>query len=147
MANLVTEKEKGYYEKFNLIVEEIRLKQLRILVIDDDDGFRKSLCFKLKRKFNAQVEDVNSGILGIDKLKTGNQYDLILTDIMMPEMTGIETYYEIRKIDSEIKIAVMSAYSSSEEWKKAQELKDVTLLHKPFSDEDLIRVISNDEVN
>lgn len=125
------------------IIDEIRTKEHKILVIDDDDDFRKSFCFKLKRKFKAQVEDVNSGKLGIEKLKEGNSYDFIFTDIMMPEMTGIETYYEIRKIDSKIPIVIMSAYSNSEEWKKAQELEDVTLLHKPIPDDALIKTLSD----
>jgi len=121
-------------------IDEIRKKEYRILVIDDDDDFRKSFCFKLKRKFRAKVEDVNSGKAGIDKLRKLNDYDFIFTDIMMPEMTGIDTHHELRKIDANIPIVIMSAYSDSEEWKKAQELEDVSLLHKPIPDEALIKV-------
>jgi CheY-like chemotaxis protein len=125
-------------------VNEIRKKEFKILVIDDDDEFRKSLCFKLNRKYKAQVEDVNSGELAIKKLTDGNSYDFIFTDIMMPGMTGIETYHEIQKIDAVMRIVIMSAYSDSEEWQKAQELKDVTLLHKPIPDDALIKILSED---
>lgn len=123
------------------MVSEIRKKEHKILVIDDDDDFRKSFCFKLKRKYKASVENVNSGKLGIEKLNGGNTYDFIFTDIMMPGMTGIETYYEIRKIDPIIPIVIMSAYSDSEEWKKAQGLKDVTLIHKPILEDVLIKIL------
>jgi CheY-like chemotaxis protein len=124
------------------LVNEIRKNEYKILVIDDDDDFRRSFCFKLKRKYRAQVKDVSSGKLGIKELREGNLYDYIFTDIMMPEMTGIETYVELRKINAKVQIVVMSAYSDSEEWKKAQELEDVVLIHKPIPDDALILILT-----
>lgn len=121
-------------------IDEIRGRKYKILVIDDRDDFRKSFCFKLRRKYNAEVEDVNSGKAGIEKLIDGNSYDFIFTDIMMPGMTGIEVYHELRRIGSNIRIVIMSAYSNSDEWKKAQAL-NVPLLHKPISDDLLIKVL------
>jgi two-component system nitrogen regulation response regulator GlnG len=121
-------------------INAIRNKEYKILVIDDDDGFRKSFCFKLKRKYKAQVDDVDSGKAGIEKLSDGNTYDFIFTDIMMPGMTGIEAYHELREIDGKIPIIIMSAYSDSNEWKEAQEV-DVPLLHKPISDDQLIKIL------
>jgi CheY-like chemotaxis protein len=123
-------------------IDSISNQEIRILIIDDDDDFRKSFCFKLRRKFKAQVDDVDSGKSGIEKLRNGNAYNLIFTDIMMPEMTGIEAYQELRKIDANIRIVIMSAYSNSEEWRKAQELKDVALIHKPIPEDVLIKILS-----
>jgi CheY-like chemotaxis protein len=123
------------------MVSKIREREYKILVIDDDDDFRKSFCFKLKRKYKAQVEDVGAGKAGIKKLSDGNSYDFIFTDIMMPGMTGIEVYHKLREIDAKIRIIIMSAYSDSDEWKKAQELADVPLLHKPIPEDRLIKVL------
>ncbi|HXD31145.1 MAG TPA: response regulator [Pyrinomonadaceae bacterium] len=121
-------------------VDEIRARELKLLVIDDDEDYRRSFCFKLKRKYKAQVDDVNLGRLAVEKLKEGHSYDLIFTDIMMPEMSGIETYHELRKLNGTVRIVIMSAYSDSEEWKRAQQL-GVTLLHKPIADHILLRVL------
>jgi two-component system, LuxR family, response regulator FixJ len=121
-------------------IDEIRARKYRILVIDDDNDFRKSFCFKLRRKYKAEVEDVASGEAGVAKLKGGDSYDFIFTDIMMPGMTGIQTYRELRKLDGTIRIVMMSAYSDSEEWKKAQEL-GVPLLHKPIPEDQLINIL------
>jgi CheY-like chemotaxis protein len=121
-------------------INKIREQQYKILVIDDDDDFRKSFCFKLKRKYKAQVEDAVSGEAGIEKLIKGNSYDFIFTDIMMPGMTGIEAYHKLREIDDQIPIVIMSAYSDSNEWKKAQDL-NVPLLHKPISEDQLIKTL------
>jgi CheY-like chemotaxis protein len=129
-------------ENRHLVIKEIKAKQYRILVIDDDDRFRKSLCFLLRKKFGAQVEDVDSGQSAIERLNAGNRYDLIFTDIMMPGLTGMETYYEIRKINLHIPIVIMSAYSDSEEWKKALTLTDITLFPKPIPEDKLIEILS-----
>jgi len=135
--------EMGDAERIKSTIDEIRGRELKILIVDDDDRFRKSFCFKLKRIYKAQVDDVDRGRKGIERIEAGYKYDLIFTDIMMPQMTGIETYYEIRKIDAQIPIVIMSAYSSSTEWQKALELKDVTLLHKPVPNDELIEVLAN----
>jgi CheY-like chemotaxis protein len=87
------------------------------------------------------VDDVNSGKAGIEKLRQGHSYDIVFTDIMMPEMTGIEAYYELQKIvGGGIRIVIMSAYSDSSEWKQAQDL-GVLLLHKPISEDQLINIL------
>lgn len=132
----------GEGEGDDFLISEIRKMRYRVLVIDDNDKFRRAFCFKLKRIFNAAVDDVNSGEAAIDKLQTDN-YDLIITDIMMPPgMSGIETYHEVRKIEVSTRVVMMSAYSDSDEWKQAQDLHDVTLLHKPFHDAALIDIFN-----
>ncbi len=128
-------------EGSDAVIDKIRAKGLRILVVDDDDRFRTSFCFKLKRKYAVQVEGVNSGMSAIAAIRDGKSFDLIFTDIMMPGMTGIETYNELMRMNPALKIAVMSAYSDSEEWKNAQQL-GATLLHKPILDDVLMRILS-----
>jgi CheY-like chemotaxis protein len=121
-------------------IDKIRERKHKILVIDDTDKFRKAFCFNLKRKYNAQVDGVNSGEAGIEKLKGGNSYDFVFTDIMMPGMTGIDVYHELQKLGIEIRIVIMSAYSDSDAWKEAQAL-NVPLLHKPIPEDQLIEIL------
>jgi CheY-like chemotaxis protein len=124
------------------VIDEIRNRRFTILVIDDDPSFRKSFCFRLRRKYSAEVEDFDSGSKAVDAVRSGKSYDLIITDIMMPGMTGTETYEELLKINPRLRIVMMSAYSDSNEWKKAQDL-GVTLLHKPIPEVHLIKVLSD----
>lgn len=123
------------------IIDTIRQKGYKILVIDDDNDFRRSFSFKLRRKFGAHVEEVASGKAAVEKLRAGTSYELIFIDIIMPEMTGVDTYHEIRKCDANVQIVIMSAYSDSTEWTKAAELNDVILLRKPINDTDLIEAL------
>lgn len=122
------------------LVEEIRKKHFKILVVDDEDAFRRSFCFKLRRKYSAEVEDVNSGSLAIAAVLRGETYDLIFTDIMMPGMKGTETFEQLQRIDPNLKVVIMSAFSDSDEWKKAQDMGAV-LIHKPIDDDLLIKIL------
>jgi CheY-like chemotaxis protein len=123
------------------LIDEIRKKGLSILVVDDEDSFRKSLCFRLRKKYLANVDDVSSGSQAIDRVRQGKTYDLILTDIMMPGMKGTDVFEELRRIDTTLRIIVMSAFSNSEEWTRA-ELMGATVINKPIDDETLIRILS-----
>lgn len=121
-------------------VKLIRSKHLKVLIVDDDSNFRKSLSFKLRRKYGAEAQEAESGITGIDRLKSGLTYDLVLLDIKMPIMSGVEAYHEMNKVKPGPHIVMMSAYSDSEEWNKAKEL-GVPLLSKPISDESLREIL------
>jgi CheY-like chemotaxis protein len=131
----------GWQGQNEEIIDEIRKKGLAILVVDDEDSFRKSLCFRLRKKYLANVDDVSSGSQAIDRVRQGKTYDLILTDIMMPGMKGTDVFEELRRIDPTLRIIVMSAFSNSEEWTRA-ELMGATVIDKPIDDETLIRILS-----
>jgi two-component system catabolic regulation response regulator CreB/two-component system response regulator ChvI len=67
-------------------------------------------------------------------------YDLILTDMRMPKMNGIELYQEIRKIDAKVKVCFLSAY---EEVRKALP-EPVCFIKKPISISNLLRIIRSE---
>jgi CheY-like chemotaxis protein len=123
------------------LVNEIRRKHLTILVVDDEEEFRESLCYRLKKKYLVEVDEVSSGTQAIAKVLQGNFYSLILSDIMMPGMKGTEVFEELRRHNPNIRIVLMSAYSSSVEWKKAEEL-GATLIHKPIDNQTLTKMLS-----
>ncbi len=83
----------------------------RILVIDDEE----QICEMLHRKLESvgyDVEDAPNGKIGL-KLQQENPFDLIITDIFMPEKEGLETIREIRRESSGVKIiAITGGYSS-----------------------------------
>ncbi|MDD4545589.1 MAG: response regulator, partial [Bacteroidales bacterium] len=69
----------------------------KILIVDDDEDILELLSFNLKNN-GFVVESANNGSLAIQKAREFSP-DLILLDIMMPEMDGVEACGEIRKID------------------------------------------------
>ncbi len=106
----------------------------RIFVIDDEDAVRKSFVLALE-DLEYQVDTTESGERGIEMEKEGN-YDLIFLDQKMPGLNGAETLQELRKIDNEVPIYIITAFY--EEFFK--DLKgtekngiEFDLLQKPFS--------------
>jgi CheY-like chemotaxis protein len=123
------------------VIKNIQDKHLKILIIDDEDTYRASMKVLLERVFKSSVEDVKSGREGITNISGQKSYDIIFLDLMMPEMSGNETYAALIKINPNLFIAFMSAYSDSKEWHAAETLR-VPLLHKPIPRDELIQVLS-----
>jgi two-component system cell cycle sensor histidine kinase/response regulator CckA len=89
-----------------------------IMIVDDDPSIRYSLGRLLEAK-GYQTKKVYSGrecMTEVGKMK-GN-IDLILLDIMMPDVDGITTFYSIKKVYPDIKIIFLSAVQPDEEAKK-----------------------------
>lgn len=81
---------------------------IRILVVDDEEPFRNLLKMSLAR-VGYQVQTARTGREAVEELRR-NEYDLILLDIMMPEMDGLEACAEIRKT-SDVPIVMLTALS------------------------------------
>jgi len=78
----------------------------RILLIDDDAPVRRTLRKMLERQ-GYEVEEAPDGKAGLT-LYQENPADLIITDLIMPEMEGIETIMELRRRFPDVKIIAMS---------------------------------------
>ncbi len=81
-----------------------------ILVVDDERIVRQSLSNWLKEE-GYDVETAENGSVAFDKIKKNN-YDLVLADIKMPEMDGIELLGKSKRIDPDLQFIVMTAYAS-----------------------------------
>ncbi|MCM8756752.1 MAG: response regulator, partial [Candidatus Omnitrophica bacterium] len=75
-----------------------------------------------------------------------NNFDLIICDVRMPEMDGIETITKIRSYlkkakKKNIPEVIITGYADVDKYEKAMELKVIDYLYKPFHSEDLLKVI------
>ncbi|MCD6567587.1 MAG: response regulator [Dehalococcoidia bacterium] len=80
----------------------------RILVIDDDEAIRKSFMLSLQDT-EYQLDTADSGEKGIEKAQNA-RYDLIFLDLKMPGMDGMTTLRELRKIDQDVCIYILTAF-------------------------------------
>ncbi len=80
--------------------------QAKILVIDDDEDFRFILSRTLEKE-GYLVQAVGSGAEAIEALKS-QRFDLALVDIKMPEMGGRETMKQIRKLDPQLPVLLVT---------------------------------------
>jgi len=117
------------------------LKNLTLLLVEDNDGIREELVFNIGFWFKEVVEARN-GLEGVEKFKT-HKIDLIITDIKMPRLNGIDMVNQIRQIDKEIPIIFQTAFSENEFLLKAINMSVQGYLIKPINLEHMEEVIEN----
>ncbi|MYL84122.1 response regulator [Desulfovibrio aerotolerans] len=103
----------------------------RILVIDDDAAFREMLCEALL-SWHFDPVGVGSAEEGVARAKA-EAFDLVLTDVMLPGMDGIEGLSKIKEAVPGSEVIVMSGYSAREKALEAVKLGAYDFFSKPFS--------------
>lgn len=78
--------------------ETFDLSGKRVLVVDDNK-LNLKVASKLLEKYNLTLDLISSGYECLDKIRAGEKFDLILLDDMMPKMSGVETLFELKKIE------------------------------------------------
>ena len=117
-------------------------KDIAILYVEDNKVVRDSTSLMMQRFVNNIIEAVD----GIDGLNKYEQYksniDLVITDINMPNMNGIDMISEIKKINPDQQILVISAYSESEYFTKTIKLGIDGYLLKPTIPEQFLETLA-----
>ncbi|MBU3950721.1 MAG: response regulator, partial [Proteobacteria bacterium] len=111
----------------------------RILVIDDDDQLRISFC-KLLKEEKYSVLGAASGEAGIEMVKQ-NPLDLIILDMRLPGIDGMETYKRIKNIDSKLPVIIVTAFGTTEIAIEATKLGAYDYVLKPFDVAEMLNLI------
>ena len=106
-----------------------------ILVIDDKENVRKMLSKTLEME-GYEVEAVEDGFIGLEKAKE-KKYDLVLTDLKLPKMDGLEVLTKVKELDPEMAVIVMTAYGTVETAVQAMKEGAFDYLAKPFDPDHL----------
>ena len=110
----------------------------RILLAEDDDSMRDFLAKALSRAGH-EVEAVADGEDGLDVLgEMPGQFELLLTDIVMPGVDGIELARRAAEIDPGLKIMFITGFAAVALNAGASAPKDAKVLSKPFHLRDLV---------
>lgn len=109
---------------------------MRILIAEDDISLNRLITEKLKKEYYT----VDSCFLGDEVLSffLGAEYDLIILDIMLPNMNGLEILSEIRKQGKKTPILLLTAKNSIEDKVKGLDLGADDYMVKPFAFEELL---------
>ena len=118
-----------------------KLKSLKILFVEDEEDLCNIIADTLN-KLQANFETANNGQIALDKFKEHGDFDLIVTDINMPVMNGLDFIKHVREIDSKIPIIIMSAHTEPEYVKSAEALGVDNYLLKPFDFIKFINLVS-----
>jgi signal transduction histidine kinase len=117
----------------------------RILIVDDELELERLIKQRLRKKIIAKELElifVHNGKEALEKLKSENQIDMVLTDINMPEMDGLTLLHKLREIDETLKAVVISAYGDMKNIRTAMNCGAVDFITKPINFEDLAITIN-----
>jgi len=122
-------------------MDNIYAKELKLLYIEDESSIREILSIRLENVVSELIV-AEDGEDGYQKYLE-NKPDLILTDITMPKLDGIEMSRKIREIDREIPIIVMSAHSDSSYLLDSIEIGIAGYLVKPLNKDKLYNILES----
>jgi len=115
----------------------------RILIIEDEASIRRVLTKILSEENDTyQVEDAEDGLIGFEKIKN-NDYDLVLCDIKMPKMDGVEVLQSVKKIKPEIPIVMISGHGDMETAIQTMRLGAFDYISKPPDLNRLLNTVRN----
>lgn len=116
----------------------------RILIVEDTPLMRDSLVDVLTAH-GYEVSTAENGLRAVEAIAAGGIFDLIVTDIIMPEMDGIQAIMEIQTLQPQARIIAISGGSArldkARGLETAQRLGAAAILEKPFEVDTLLRAI------
>ena len=101
----------------------------RIAIVDDEDDILRVLERFLGRKF--EVVGYNNPVIALQEIKSGN-FDLVLSDIMMPQMDGLTMLKNLREANCNVKVIMMTAFDTLERALEAHSYGAKNYIKKPF---------------
>ncbi|ACL76330.1 response regulator [Ruminiclostridium cellulolyticum] len=114
----------------------------RLLVVEDEEMIRNKIIYNTNWKEHGVIEvfQASNGLEAIDIVRNNN-IDIVITDIQMPEMNGIELIREIRSLNRGIKCIIITAYAEFEYAKESVKLNVNDYILKPFKSKDLLYIV------
>ena len=111
-----------------------------ILYVEDDQDIREGLAKYLKRRFR-EVRTAEHGAVGLEQY-SALRPDILITDIQMPVMDGIQMIHKIREKDKKLPVIITSAYTDTEYIVNAIDLNVSYYLKKPIDKNELASALS-----
>lgn len=118
-----------------------RIQKTNILAIDDEEVIRELLTNILAR-FDSNVTTAADGMSGIEIFQAG-KYDIVFTDLGMPEISGWEVAQRIKALDPNVKLILLTGWGVELDEKELREKKIDAVINKPFQIEQIVKAVSN----
>lgn len=118
------------------------LKNLKkVLIVDDEETLTWSMAKSLsKDKDKYEVMIANNGTEALNLLKK-NKIDLVISDIRMPDINGLDLLVNIKKEHPQTKVIIMTAYGSSDVQKEANRRGSIFYVEKPFEISEIRKIV------
>lgn len=107
------------------------MSKYKVLIVDDEREILSMLSRYFNRSGDFDVTTQTNPVLAIDNLKN-TSYDIVLLDIMMPQMNGLDALEKIMEINKNQKVIMMTAYSTLDKVLKSHKHGATHYVMKPF---------------
>jgi len=112
----------------------------KILIIDDEPDMLKLLSMILREKTAYEITTTNNPIEAVALAKNGG-FDLVISDLKMPGLDGIEIIEAVKKVDEDIPVIIITAFASVESASEAIQKGGFDFITKPFRKEQILFTI------
>jgi DNA-binding NtrC family response regulator len=115
------------------------LAGLRVLVVDDEADIRRGLA-RLAAGTGAETAEAESGVQALERLEKAGA-DLVLTDLMMPRMSGAELLVAVKQRWPEVEVVILTGYGTVQSAVQCMQGGAAHFLTKPFDNETVVRLV------
>ena len=112
----------------------------KILIVDDEPDMLKLLSMILREKTSYEITTTNNPMEAIELAKQGG-FDLVISDLKMPVLDGMEIIDAVKKIDEDIPVIIITAFASVESASEAIQKGGFDFITKPFRKEQILFTI------
>ena len=138
--NMITNEEHNLQDGASTDIDKTWLNGQKHILIVDDNKINQKITQKILEKYNIKSSLANDGEQAID-MSRANKYDVILMDINMPKINGIEAAIMIRKFDKHIPIIALTAVELDEMRAEITNSGINDIVHKPYDRTEFIKII------
>ncbi|MDD3310744.1 response regulator [Pseudodesulfovibrio sp.] len=111
------------------------MKKIRLLLVDDETDFLHAYTRRFIRR-NAEIESAQSGEEALEKIE-GGRFDVVILDVMMPGMSGLETLRRIKALHPELPVIILTGHANSKALIEGMESGAFDYLLKPVGTDEL----------
>ena len=112
----------------------------KILIVDDEPDMLKLLSMILREKTSYEITTTNNPMEAVELAKQGG-FDLVISDLKMPGLDGMEIIDAVKKIDEDIPVIIITAFASVESASEAIQKGGFDFITKPFRKEQILFTI------
>ncbi len=128
-------------EKIIALIQELLREKTLILIVDDQFGDRETLKGILEDK-GYRVTTAKDGAEALQIVR-GKHYDIIFLDVQLPGMDGIETFEQVKQIDPQVTVIMMTGYTEEDLVKRAVSGGAYTCIYKPFDMKSVVTMVED----
>ena len=115
----------------------------RTVLVVDDDPIVLQIAQEMLEEFGFRVMGADDGLAAIESVRRhGQEIDVVLLDMTMPHLDGIETLHAMRRLRNDLEVVLTSGYSEQEASRRLEGQKAVGFIQKPYRPHELARTIA-----